>query len=207
MLRAVKPTIRPREEHSVDWMDKSIHEMGQRFKERLDSATNENEIQEFLQAHPVLLALHLGGGHGRWVHPKPRFGAEHVPDFVIGEKSSVGYEWKLVELESPLMPLFTKAGNPSRYLTHAIRQIDDWKVWLRTNQNYASRPKDQQGLGFTDIDLNVPGLILMGRRNAIDPATNDRRRQMMTKMNIEIHSYDFLLDAALDRIESTGGAS
>jgi hypothetical protein len=115
------------------------------FEKCLTLARNENDIQQFLNANPYVLATQLGGGHGRWVIPKKRLGAEYVPDFVVAERSSVGFEWYAVELESPKATMFTKAGNPSHTLLHAIRQIEDWRMWLQQNQNYAARPRTEDG--------------------------------------------------------------
>jgi len=168
----------------------------------LDGATREEEIQQFLQLNPQFLIQHLGGGHGRWVLPKQKLGAEHVTDFLIAERHSFGFEWQAVELESPLRPMFNKNGDPSQYLNHAIRQITDWRAWLKSNQAYASRPKADGGLGLTDIDTNVNGLVLIGRRAAIDPETNARRRQLVQDLNIEIHSFDYLLQSLEGRLVS-----
>lgn len=168
----------------------------------LDGSTREEDIQQFLQLNPQFLIQHLGGGHGRWVLPKQKLGAEHVTDFLIAERHSFGFEWQAVELESPLRPMFNKNGDPSQYLNHAIRQITDWRAWLKSNQAYASRPKTDGGLGLTDIDANVKGLILIGRRTAIDPETNARRRQLVQDLNIEIHSFDYLLQSLEGRLVS-----
>ncbi len=168
----------------------------------LDKATREADMQAFLQSNPQAIVQHLGGGHGRWVIPQKRLGAEHVPDFVIGERHSFGFEWQVVEIESPSAKMFTKSGNPSTTLSHAIRQITDWRAWLRRNQDYASRPQIMSGLGLTDIDANSIGLILLGRRNEVDPSTSERRRQMCADLNIQIHSYDWLVSNMLGRIES-----
>lgn len=168
----------------------------------LDGSTREEDIQQFLQLNPQFLIQHLGGGHGRWVLPKQKLGAEHVTDFLIAERHSFGFEWQAVELESPLRPMFNKNGDPSQYLNHAIRQITDWRAWLKSNQAYASRPKTDGGLGLTDIDANVKGLILIGRRIAIDPETNARRRQLVQDLNIEIHSFDYLLQSLEGRLVS-----
>jgi hypothetical protein len=184
------------------WWDNISFEDISKLEECLKRAINENDIQRFLQENPIFLIQHLGGGHGRWVIPKQRLGAEHVTDFIIGERSSIGFEWQAVELESPNVPIFNKKGDPSRYLNHAIRQIQDWRAWLQRNQNYAARPKVESGLGLTDIVSTLPGLVLLGRRNNIDPLTNERRRQMVTDLNINIHSYDFLVDCAKGRLES-----
>jgi hypothetical protein len=48
----------------------------------------------------------------------------------------------------------------------------------------------------TDITAHVPGIILMGRRRLVDPQTNERRRQMASDLNIQIHTYDHLVEAA-----------
>ena len=88
--------------------------------------------------------------------------------------------------------MFTKKGNPTKALTHAIRQIQDWRAWLKRNYDYASRERNKRGLGLVDIDSNIPGLILIGRRNSIDPSTHELRRQMVQDLNIKIHTYDTL---------------
>lgn len=168
----------------------------------LDGATREEDIQQFLQLNPHILIQHLGGGHGLWVIPKQKLGAEHVTDFLIAERHSFGFEWQAVELESPLRAMFNKNGDPSQCLNHAIRQITDWRAWLKSNQAYAARPKTDGGLGLTDIDANVKGLILIGRRAAIDPETNARRRQLVQDLNIEIHSFDYLLQSLEGRLVS-----
>jgi len=148
----------------------------------------------------MLLIQHLGGGHGRWVIPRQRLGAEHITDFVIGESCSSGFDWQAVELESPGARMFTRRGDPTASLTHAIRQIQDWRAWLGRNAGYAARSRAESGLGLTQIRADLPGLILIGRRGSVDPATNERRRQMASDLNIRIHSYDYLLDNARGRM-------
>lgn len=170
------------------------------LKAALDSAKREEDIQHFLQEHPACLIQHLGGGHGRWVIPKQRLGSEHVTDFMIAERHSFGFEWQAIELESPLRPMFNKNGDPSQYLNHAIRQLTDWRAWLKANQAYAARPRSEGGLGLTDIDANARGLILIGRRESIDAETTARRRQMVQDLNIDIHSYDYLLASMQGRL-------
>jgi len=166
-----------------------------RFEECLTAASDEKPLQSFFEENPTLLIQHLRAS-GRFVIPQKRLGAEFVPDFVVGEHHSFGYDWHLIELESPRIPLFTKGGDPRAQLTHAIRQIHDWRAWLQRNQNYASRTRSESGLGLIDITSNVPGLIIMGRRSLLNSSTNDRRRQMIADLNIQIHTYDYILERA-----------
>jgi hypothetical protein len=153
----------------------------------------ERDVQRVIEAHPRLLASRLGAGWG-WVVPQKRLGSEFVTDFLIAEQLSPGYYWQAVELESPRAAMFTKAGDPARYLVHAIRQIQDWRAWLTTNQSYAARSRGENGLGLLQISPNLPGLILIGRRGAVAYSTHARRRQMRDDLRIEIRSYDSLLD-------------
>jgi hypothetical protein len=73
----------------------------QRLRETLARAKVEADMQSLLAEHPEMLIQHLGGGHGRWVLPQKRLGAEHVPDFMIGDRYSGGRDWVAVELEGP----------------------------------------------------------------------------------------------------------
>lgn len=184
------------------WWDDLSHLEVDAFEQRLAVATREQDLQELFEAHPILLVQHLGGGHGRWVLPRKRLGAEFVPDFVVGERSSEGYAWQLIELESPSARMFTKKGDPTAQLSHAIRQVKEWRAWLVNNQNYAARPRTDNGLGLTDISPNCPALILIGRRPTPE-GTNALRRQMTADDKIEIHTYDYLLEAAQGRVTWT----
>ena len=186
------PSDIPLREFFVDWMNVPAHIL-RRFRKCLSTAKREEELQSFLANNPWLLAAQLAGGHGRWVIPKKRLGAEHVPDFLVGERSSAGFEWFAVELKSPKAKMFTKAGDPTRYLNRAISQIHAWRNWLETNQNYAARPRTESGLGLTDISARLDGLIVIGRSKDIDESTNGRRREIARSDRIKIHSYDWLL--------------
>ncbi|MCB9915236.1 MAG: DUF4263 domain-containing protein [Planctomycetes bacterium] len=190
----------PLGEFHVWWDDVSAGHV-ERFKRALDNATREADLQRALEAEPMLLVQNLTGGHGRWVIPLQRLGAEYVTDFVVGQKDSMGFSWTAIELESPLVPMFTKQGDPSHQLTHAIRQVQDWRTWLKTNQNYAARSRAENGLGLTHISPSLEGLILIGRRVALDEATNPRRRQMCEDLNIQIHTYDWLVEISTTRAE------
>lgn len=81
------------------------------FEQCIDAATNERPIQAFLKANPIILVQHLRAS-GRFVLHRKRLGTEFESDFIIGEHHSYGYDWQVVELESPRFPLFTKKGDP-----------------------------------------------------------------------------------------------
>src|SRR5260370_14576327 len=74
------------------WWDDVYESHVRGLKRRLSTATAEPELQEYLERDPILLIQHLGGGHGRWVIPTKRLGSEYITDFVICERSSLGFE-------------------------------------------------------------------------------------------------------------------
>jgi len=69
-------------------------------------------MQAFLEREPSMLLQHLGGGDGRWVIPRKRLGAEHVIDFIIGERDSAG--WQAVELKSLALECSKRTRIPAR---------------------------------------------------------------------------------------------
>jgi len=85
----------PLGEFLVWWSDFSRKDITA-FKKCLTGATREADLQKFLAANPMLLAQQLGGGQGRWVIPQKRLGCQYVTDFMVGEKSSAGFEWYAV---------------------------------------------------------------------------------------------------------------
>jgi hypothetical protein len=96
--------------------------------------------------------------------------------------------------------MFTKAGDPSRYLWHAIRQIVDWRVWLEHNRDYAARDPSDDGLGLEDISPALPGLIVIGRRQDLPARRRAFRRGLERRLNVQIHSFDWLLGRLEERV-------
>ncbi len=173
------------------------------YKAALDTARDEGDMQRFLEAHPRLLIQQLTAGRRSWVIPKKRLGSEHETDFVIAQQASDGLIWYAVELERPQAKMFNKNGDPSAALTHALRQVNDWRDWLSRNLDYASRPRDRSGLNLIDIDPELEGMIIIGRDADLDRRATAPRRQRLERANrVKIETYDWLLAQASERLAS-----
>jgi antiviral defense system Shedu protein SduA len=135
----------PLPEFVVEWESITRHTL-QEFRRLLDEERGERSLQAFLQCYPTVLIQILSGGQRRWAIPQKRLGEKHVTDFILGEFNSLGYHWYPVELESPIAGLFTKTGDPTKALTHTVRQIQDWRLWLNQNLDYARRSRVEGGL-------------------------------------------------------------
>ncbi|MEV0855114.1 Shedu anti-phage system protein SduA domain-containing protein [Nocardia fluminea] len=163
------------------------------LREVVDEANDERPVQSFLEDHPQILARLLTGGHGRWVIPQKRLSGEYIPDFVIGERSSIGFEWHMIELESPAAPIFTKSYGQSQQLRKGIDQVRDWRRWISNNQDKARRPRAEHGEGLTDINGNVPAFVFIGRDTDRTDEASQRLRQLMDELRVQIRSYDWLI--------------
>ena len=176
------------------------------YERALAEARVEEDMQRFLEAHPRMLAQQLNGERLAWVMPRRRLGSEYVTDFLIAQRAAGRYSWCAVELERPQAKMFTKNGDPSHVLTHALRQIADWRTWLARNLGYASQPPERSGLGLLDIEPDLDGMVIIGRDSEVPPGTADLRRTICRSYNVRIETYDWLLSAARDRLEVLGRA-
>ncbi|MEU8306870.1 Shedu anti-phage system protein SduA domain-containing protein [Actinomadura sp. NPDC048955] len=190
----------PLRDFYVPWDDIRQGEISA-FEQILESSESERPLQRWLQDHPIFLVQHLGGGHGRWVIPQKRLGAEFIPDFVTLERFSAGFSWTLVELQSPKVKFFTNVRRPSEQLDEGIRQILEWRRWLSANRDYARRDRTQHGLGLSDIDDKATGLLIIGREQDLSTADSEQIRQLGYDHRIEIHTYDWLTREAKRRLE------
>jgi len=173
--------------------DRASNEEVEAFKSLLREATKEEEIQQFLKERPILLLDSIIGHRGCICIPKQNLN-KHVTDFLIAWIDSMGFWWLGVELENPRAQMFTKLGDQTKELTHAIGQIQDWRIWLSKNADFARRPIADGGYSLIDIEEQLPSHIFIGRRKEQKYDNPARRRQIYKDSRIEIHPYDWLLE-------------
>ena len=90
------------------------------FTQTLIDAANESPIQTFLAGHQNLLTCFLLPGREAWCWDRPRLGSEWIPDFLLCTRNSTGFEWVMVELESPAVRPLTQTGLPASKLNQAL---------------------------------------------------------------------------------------
>lgn len=166
----------------------------------IEHSDREEDVQQFLQTHPSILTHHRGGGHDRFCIPKKNLGGRFITDFLLADLSSLSINWEAVELESPKAKIFNKNGDPSYTLNHAIKQIRDWRTWLTQNLDVATRLQQENGLGLIGIEPELECLILIGRRRDLDYKKQDARQRINREINGEIHTYDWLIEQAIDEL-------
>lgn len=109
-----------------------------RLEDLLESGeASEESFQRVITAHPALLGALVVGNWGTYVIPKPRLGAEFIPDYLVLGINSNGPSWVLVEIERPTHNISLQTGQHSGETRHAISQIVDWREWLIDHVAYA----------------------------------------------------------------------
>ncbi|MBI2171262.1 MAG: hypothetical protein HYU30_04470 [Chloroflexi bacterium] len=161
----------------------------------MSNAKNEEQVFQFIVQKPYFLTRMLyPGNHGTIFIPKPKLGSELIPDFLTASFDSSGLWWYGVELESPTERMFNRDADQSATLTHALRQVQDWRRWLTNNISYA-----RNELGFADIVGDLPCIVLIGTREnerVPQPRLRGRTRGVITndKHGLILHHYDWLLE-------------
>lgn len=174
--------------HRIE-LDKVSEASIQLFTTALNDATDERPMQTYLASHSHLLACLLPPGRDAWCWDRPRFGSESIPDFLLCTQNSTGFEWVMVELESPAVSPLIQSGLPGAKLREAQGQIQDWRIWLRENIGYAQRQ-----LGFTGLTSGAIGAIVIGRRSAVDSKHAKKWRELSVD-NTRVMTYDRLIDS------------
>lgn len=182
------------------------------FKTALATAKNEHDIDTYLKRNWKLLY-----GIGKLQHNKIivdsefHIGNSYRADFVILSACSGYWQCDLIELQSPLDKIYTQKTEASSELREAIRQIEDWKIYIRRNEAivreelaeivgdipaYCSNV-DCHTYAKTEIRdprtvIDFQYRIVIGRRSSLTQLKNEHRYES----RYEIITYDRLLDYA-----------
>ncbi|MFC1948102.1 Shedu anti-phage system protein SduA domain-containing protein [Chloroflexota bacterium] len=193
--------IKKLEKYMVRPHQKLSLEETRKLNEIISSSQDERPLQKFLEDNPFVLTSKIHPAHHLQICiPTPNLGGLYKPDYLIAGLDSAGFWWYGVELENPHYRMFNKNGEQTKELSHAIRQIEDWREWLRNNISYA-----QNTLGFIQIDADLPCYIIIGTRNQeiVDSETlQNRQRAVMKrdKNSLLLHHYEWLSDDKLNLV-------
>lgn len=142
---------------------------------------NEEEVQKFLKRNFLLLSM-----NARRVWDKHPLGAEFQVDFVLEE---VDGSYTLVEIEDPSFRLFTKVGQPTSELTHAITQVRDYRKWIESHHDYAQE-------GLPGLRSRPRGIVIIGRDGSLIAEDSQRLHDLNEEGRgfYEVMTYDGLME-------------
>jgi hypothetical protein len=160
------------------------------FRGLLDSnPQRESDIHRCLLEHEALLTLAIGASEVRSEVP---LGSEYRVDFALRITEQ---RYILIEIEAAQRRLFTQSGDPASDLTHALRQVRDWRDWIGEQLTYARTVLP----GIIDPEC----WVLIGRRNSL----TNRDQKALQRMNLDeirvtIMTYDDLVDSAARQLDN-----
>ncbi|MEK7530277.1 MAG: Shedu anti-phage system protein SduA domain-containing protein [Patescibacteria group bacterium] len=125
------------------------------FEEVIEHSKTEEEIQKFIELHPIVLACFSP----EFLKFKAPATAKFKTDFALLNQKG---ELVLIEIEKANTPLFTKMGTQHSKLTQAIGQVEDWLKEARRNKLGVI---DDLGINGVSIDMvtAVKGVVIAGR--------------------------------------------
>jgi hypothetical protein len=174
------------------------------LEQTIDRAADEKPIQKLFAERPQLLAAVLGGW-SRFCLPQVRFGAQYVADFLIATVDSLGVRWVLVELETPRTSVTLRGnGELDKHAREGVRQVQNWREWLKSNLPYARHSRRDDGLGLPDIRDSSDGLVLVGRRDHLHENSAQARHILHEQSRIDVHTYDWLLEQLYGTLQYSG---
>ena len=206
-----------------DIHETSLRHLTDDFRDLLAKDGTEEDIQQFLSDHPRILARGFISTMG-FIVPKFKFGAEYISDFLIADWRQA-WSTVLVELEPKEAKAFNKNGTPAKRLSQAMKQLAEWNQWIENHNQYfqerlephieklISRLESAHSryAGFTRPlrqlrhRMHTANLVIIGRRGEDFPKEQKRRAALsrFTGNNIEILSYDWLLDLLGEPVNET----
>ncbi|MBI4745120.1 MAG: DUF4263 domain-containing protein [Deltaproteobacteria bacterium] len=163
-----------------------------RFRQLLDSAESELEIQSFLEGNPYLLLDFLMSPKAKVITQFP-LGSDFRPDFAFVHSNSGGNFLELMELEHPNHNIFNCDGSFSQQFNHALQQVQDWIAWCRAHQEATLRQIKPLIRYLKSENLYVNALLVMGRRRELSNRQRQERfeaRLHHLPRGIQFRTYD-----------------
>lgn len=157
-----------------------LEEDCRQFKKLLDKNVPEEELQNFLETHPVF----LGRFSPTRILPKPPILTMYRADFGI---LNARKELLLLEIENANFRLIKKDGALTAKLQHAIAQV---KNWIRQVDDHRSAALSCLGIELKEVAV-VQGVVIAGRT----PTDHEEARLLRGAFsgNVEFYTYDDLL--------------
>lgn len=193
------------------------------LNEILDKKAGERDISSFLKKNPDLVywTFCRTGGHVNYVFSEFTIGNQFKADLVVLHTHSGGFEAHFIELEPVRDTIFNKNNTPSKKLAIAIRQIDDWKEYIKTNEwnlrkdlvRWAikkdllnKKDKDHDPSNYAKEILTDPSVglfftfyIIIGLRKNLTKEKRLLKNRYRENHGIDIGSYDRFVDTAMTR--------
>lgn len=167
----------------------------------LDRELEEKEYQNFLEAHTKFIPRHFVQNHG--VHMslairKLKISNDMITDFVIFSKSSIGWNYILIEIEKPSSRFF-KSGSTDVHsdFMGGIKQIKTWQAWFAKPDNKAHFEAQLRFIKkpISNTPVEIKYVLVTGRRHEYENSEDKIHAiRSFESDNFKIMSFDSLAE-------------
>ena len=187
---------------SVKTENIDFEEESDKLRNILDFAQKENDVQQYIKQNKkwfipaALFRDYDFGHHSAYLVPEQSLGAEYKADYMLLGNNSIGHQIILVEFEDVNVDFkILTANSETASVRKGLTQIRDWKRWMDDHRIYFF-----DSCGLTEIGNSIPSwgiyyCLVVSRRNRMNEAANQLRRQMQAENpRLHIVTYDRLVD-------------
>lgn len=190
----------------------NIIEINKQYLNILDNkTTSERTILNFIKeknAYYIIASLLKSnfnfGHHEAYIIPEFMLGISYRADYLIIGKSSGGYEFVFVELESPYGNIIINNGELGENFRKGLKQVNDWDEWLDAHYSSVSEtfmkykhPDKLLPSEFCKLDkTRIHYVVIAGRRKDFNNKAYRLRRKYQEMCKITLLHYDNLFDSA-----------
>lgn len=171
----------------------------EKYIEALDQELEEKEYQDFLEANTRFIPRHFVQNHGvhmSLVLRKLKLSNDMITDFVILSKSSIGWNYILVEIEKPSSRFF-KSGSTEVHsdFMGGIKQIKSWQAWFSKPANKVHFEAHLQFIKkpISNTPVEIKYVLVTGRRSEYEDSEDKIHTiRSFESGNFKIMSFDSL---------------
>jgi hypothetical protein len=185
--------------------------------EKVLECDSEETIHQYLLKNTVFLNCLCDDGS--ILFSKFKLADSYIPDFaILGQERSTNSKSAfvtLIEIERSDKPLFTKSGDPTSFLSHSVRQVQNWKTWIDENKAFLKNKykdiliqypikqlvpskkwqRNIEPFFGMDYGFYATYICIVGRRSSLTIKDNILLGQMNHDLSeIKIITYDVLLE-------------
>lgn len=119
----------------------------------------EERLQCLLEERPGFITGLVGGPDNAdlAVLFKPPVGFQYKADFCVLQAHQGGAVAWLIEIETAHEALFTRFGNDARRLSHSLKQVEDWKIWIEREPVTYAKELVRLAKATKPLEDHVPG--------------------------------------------------
>ena len=171
------------------------------YTDLLDKELEEKEYQDFLEKYTQFIPRHFVQNHGvhmSLVLRKLKLSNDMITDFVILSKSSIGWNYILVEIEKPSSRYF-KSGSTDvhSHFMGGVKQIKSWQAWFGKPGNKAHFEAQLSFIKkpISNAPVEIKYVLVTGRRNEYENSEDKIHTiRSFESNNFKIMSFDSLAE-------------